>query len=176
MSMLSTTQVRRAAVVGGLGILLALQMVLGAAGAGAQTSAGGRIGPNQVFAALVNGHGGTSTAPIVIREACVTSLDGTICHALKGQTVSVREAASISKADGNTGANGDEIGVFFNAPPPSPVAASGGPIIFHRYGTKPIPTSEVLPAPGTTANVYFVPLPMSPGSGQDVVIPVVYAS
>jgi hypothetical protein len=80
---------------------------------------------------------------------------------------------------GNTGANGDEIGGFFDAPPPvaessaAAVAgpAAGGPVMFHRYVTKKIPTSEVLPCSGT-GEVFFVPLPMSPGSEQDVVVPV----
>jgi hypothetical protein len=175
MSMLSTTRVRRAAVIGGLGTLLALQMLLGATVAAAQTSGGARIRPDEVFAALVNGHNGRSTTPVVIKLACVSSLNGTTCHPLKGQTVTVSLPAVISRGDGNTGANGHEIGVFFNAPPPSPSGASGGPVYFHRYGTKAIPTSEVLPSSGK-GNVYFIPLPMSPGSEKDVVIPVVYVS
>ena len=89
--------------------------------------------------------------------------------------MTVEQPAVISSADGNTGANGDEIGAFFYAPPPGAGAATSGPVIFHRYLTKPIPTSEVLPCSGS-GDVTFVALPMSPGSEKDVVIPVRYVS
>jgi hypothetical protein len=173
--MLSMKLVRRAAVMGGLGALVAVQMVAGATSAGAQPSAAGRIGHNQEFGALVNGSNGVSS-PAVIRVACPTPVtSGATGHPRAGQTVTVFQPAAITPTLGNTGANGKEIGVFFNAPPPAGNAPEAGPIFFRRYGTKKIPTSEVLPCSGS-GHVFFVPFPMSPGSETDVIVPVVYIS
>jgi hypothetical protein len=177
--MLSTRRVPRAAVVCGLGALVAMQVLTGTA-AGAQPAGGGRIRPNQVFGALVNGENGVAS-PVVIQMACYgPEKPGQTGHPLKGQTVTVFLPVAVAGAFGNTGAHGHEIGAFFNAPPPDAIApagataAAGGPVFFQRYTTKKIPTSEVLPCSGT-GQVYFVPLPMSPGTEQDVVIPVAYA-
>jgi hypothetical protein len=159
--------------------MVAMQVVAGAAVAGAQPPSGPRIRPNQVFGALVNGESGVS-APVAIQMACFGPLrPHTTGHPLAGQTVTVFLPVAITSASGNTGANGHEIGAFFGAPPPgagarrSASAAAGGPVIFYHYVTRRIPTSEVLPCSGT-GQVYFVPLPMSPGSERDVVIPVAY--
>jgi hypothetical protein len=125
-----------------------------------------------VFGALVNGENG-SNSPVVIEMACFGPLKpGETGHPLAGQTVSVFQPEVIYGSFGNTGSQGHEIGAFFGPPPPAPSPA-GGPVIFHRYVTKKIPTSEVLPCAGT-GHVTFVPLPMSPGSEKDVVIPVSY--
>jgi len=160
-------------IAGGLGALVAVQVMVGAAVAGAQPPGGGHIRPNQVFGALVNGKNG-SASPVEIQMACFGPLKpGETGHPLAGQTVSVFQPEAINGLFGNTGAHGREIGAFFGAPPPGATPAAGGPVIFHRYVTKKIPTSEVLPCAGT-GHVIFVPLPMSPGSENDVVIPVTY--
>jgi len=153
--------------------LVAIQSVVGAAAANAQAPGGVRIRPNQIFGALVNGKNGLSS-PVAIQMACFgPEKPGQTGHPLAGQTVTVFLPVDVAGGFGNTGANGHEIGAFFNAPPPGAGAAAGGPIFFHRYGTKKVPTSEVLPCSGT-GHVFFVPLPMSPGTEQIVVIPVVY--
>jgi len=171
--MLSTRRVRRAAVLGGLGVLVAVQVIAGAAVAGAQSPGGGRIRPNQVFGALVNGENGRSS-PVEIQMACFGPLKpGETGHPLAGQTVAVFQPEDINGTFGNTGAYGHEIGAFFGPPPPGGSVPGGGPVIFHRYGTMKMPTSEVLPCAGS-GNVTFVPLPMSPGTEKDVVVPVVY--
>ncbi|MGO9196790.1 MAG: hypothetical protein ACLQK4_06650 [Acidimicrobiales bacterium] len=132
------------------------------------------IGPNQTFGALVNGKKGVSH-PVPIQMACFGPVTpGETGHPMKGQTVRVFAPKGTKGPFGNTGANGTEIGAFFGAPPPSTAAASSsGPVWFHNYVTKPIPTSEVLPCYGT-GHVIFVPLPFSPGSEVDVVVPVAY--
>jgi hypothetical protein len=171
--MRSMRRVRRAAVMGGLAALVAIQVVGGVTAAAAQPSGGVRIGPNQVFGALVNGENGTAS-PVVIQMACAgPEKPGSTGHPLAGQTLTVFLPVDVAGAYGNTGANGDQIGAFFDAPPPGDAAARGGPVFFRRYVTKKIPTSEVLPCSGT-GHVFFVPLPMSPGTEQDVVVPVAY--
>jgi hypothetical protein len=111
----------------------------------------------------------------VIRVVCKGPIGtNSTGHPRPGQTVAVSEAQVIARPDGNTGAHGHEIGVFFNAPPPSASGASGS-LIFYRYGTKRLPTSETLPCSGS-GNVFFVPLPMSPGTQKDDVVPVRYVS
>jgi hypothetical protein len=137
------------------------------------TPPGAPIRPNQLFGALVNGRNGVS-APAVIKVVCVgTDLTGKTGHPLRGQNVSVFLATGIARQFGDTGAHGDEIGAFFGPPPP--VNASSGPVVFTRYGTKRIPTSEVLPCSGH-GDVTFVPLPMSPGTSRDVVVPVSFVA
>ncbi len=159
------------------------------AGAGASTtSTATSIGPNQVFGALVNGKKGV-TKPVTIWMACGGPVSTTSTgHPVGGQTVRVFEPKGTKGPLGNTGANGDEIGAFYGAPPPSAVVTraaaatdstvttgSSGPVWFQHYATRKIPTSEILPC-GGTGNVIFVPLPMSPGSEVDVVVPVIYVS
>jgi hypothetical protein len=143
--------------------------------AGAASPGGGRIGPKQEFGALVNGKTGRKS-PVVIRMGCPGAVKaGQTGHPVRGQTV----PEDIVGTFGNTGAHGRTIWAFFGAPPPTAasviasVRAGGGPVTFGRYRTKAIPTTEVLPCSGS-GHVTFVPLPMSPGSEQDVVIPVRY--
>jgi hypothetical protein len=124
----------------------------------------GRVGPNQVFAATVNGQSGVVT-PAEIQMACFGPIrPGQTGHPLPGQTVEVFRPEAIVSATGFTGPNAKYIQAFFGAPPPPPVgpAPVGGTDVFTRYGVpKPISTSLLLPCSGT-GNVYFVPLPMTP--------------
>jgi hypothetical protein len=153
--------------------MMVLLTVAGAAAASAQAASGGRIRPNQVFGALVNGQNGQAS-PVEIQMACGGPLKpGETGHPLAGQTVTVFQPEAINGTFGNTGAYGHEIGAFFGPPPPGTLKRDGGPVIFHRYGTMNIPTSEVLPCAGA-GNVIFVPLPMSPGTEKDLAVPVVY--
>jgi hypothetical protein len=172
--MKSTRPVWRAVILGVLGALIATQVVVGAMAAAAQPPGGRKIGPNQQFGALVNGRNGLA-APVVIQMACFGPLKpGETGHPLAGQTVTVFRPEAIVGNFGNTGANGHEIGAFFGPPPPSTGSTpTSGPVFFRRYKTKKIPTSEVLPCAGN-GHVTFVPLPMSPGSEIDVVVPVTY--
>jgi hypothetical protein len=170
--MTSTKRIRRAVVLGGIGVLIGLQMAA-AATAGAQTSAGGPIRPNQVFGALVNGQNGAS-APAVIEMGCYGPLKpGQTGHPLRGQTVTVYQPEDIVGDFGNTGPDAHEIGAFFGPPPPASLAGTSGPVFFHRYRTLPIPTSEILPCSGS-GQVTFVPLPLVPGV-ETVAVPVVFA-
>jgi len=139
--------------------------VLGPATLSAATGPGqGRVGPNQVFAATVNGQSGVVT-PAEIQMACFGPIrPGQTGHPLPGQTVEVFRPEAIVAATGFTGPNAKYIQAFFGAPPPSPAgpAPAGGTDVFTRYGVpKPISTSLLLPCSGT-GNVYFVPLPMTP--------------
>ena len=171
--MSSTRRVRRAAVVGGLGALMAMQAVAATAVAQAQPPGGGRVRPNQVFGALVNGQNGMA-APVAIQMACFGPVKpGETGHPMAGQTVRVFQPEAIYGTWGNTGAHGHEIGAFFGPPPPAASAPAGGPVIFLHYVTLKIPTSEILPCDGT-GRVYFIPLPMSPKSEKDFVVPVNY--
>ena len=136
----------------------------------------------------MNGRKGVNK-PVPIRMACGGPVSSTETgHPIKGQTVRVFEPKGTKGPLGNTGTNGDEIGAFFGAPPPGAAAtpasaatgstlttASSGPVWFHHYVTRKIPTSELLPC-GGTGNVIFVPLPFSPSSEVDVVVPVIYVS
>ena len=171
--MLSTRRVRRVTVIGGLGALVATQVLAGVAGAGAQGLGGGVIRPNQVFGALVNGKNGVGRRVVITMVCPGSSKPGSKGHPAAGQTMTVFQPEVIEGSFGNTGAHGREIGAFFFAPPPSASAASSGAIFFNRYVTKKIPTSEVLPCSGK-GQIYFVPLPMSPASEKDVVVRVSY--
>jgi hypothetical protein len=165
-----------------LASLFAVQLAVGAGIAGAQAPAGGRIRPHQVFGALVNGKNGVSS-PVEIQMACAGPIKkGETGHPVAGQTVTVFQPEAIAGHFGNTGGHGREIGAFFGAPPPASGATSrpavssapvtsSGPVIFRYYGTKKIPTSEVLPCSGS-GHVIFVPLPVTPA--KDVVVPVTY--
>jgi hypothetical protein len=121
----------------------------------------------------VNGHSG-SNAPVAIRMACFGPLQpGQTGHPLPGQSVEVLLGGATSAGPGFTGANGSSIGVFFGPPPPS-AAPAAGLLTMHRYRVaKPIPQSLVLPCAGS-GWVTFVPLPMSPPTSRDVVVPVAY--
>jgi hypothetical protein len=171
--MLGTKVARRALFVAGASTVIAVQAMTSIPGASAASPGlGGRIRPNEVFGALVNGQNGKAS-PVAIQMACFGPLrPGETGHPMAGQTVTVFRPEDLPGTFGNTGPNGTEIGAFFGAPPPAP-AATSGPVWFHYYVTKKIPTSEILPCSGT-GNVIFVPFPMSPGKSIDVVVPVAY--
>jgi hypothetical protein len=141
--------------------------------------AGPPIRPHQVYGADVNGHSPSSGRVIIVMNCQLPLKSGETGHPASGQTVRVFLATSVAKSGtGKTGPHGHEIAVFFNAPPPAPVigsptSAGGGPLYFHEYRTKQIPTSEVFPCNGK-GNVFFIPFPMGPGNGTDVVVPVRY--
>ncbi len=156
-------------------VAAACAVVLGLAGAAQAAPAGPikKVGPDQTFRALVNGHPGT-LAPVAIRMACLGPIQpGQTGHPMPGQSVEVRLGAASAAQAGFTGPNGSSIGVFFGAPPP--VAAPGaGLLTLRRYGVaKAIPLSLVLPCSGT-GSVFFVPLPMSPPTSRSVAVPVTY--
>ena len=126
-------------------------------------------GPNQTFAATVNGQSGVF-APAVIRMACsgpvVPDRTG---HPMSGQSVEVLRPVPTLSATGMTGPTATFIQVFFGAPPPAlarPPVGSGSDVS-PRYGVpETIPTCRLLPC-GGVGNVFFVPLPMAPlGPGR----------
>lgn len=177
--MRNTKRIRGAIALSGVGLSMIVVTVASVSSAGAASPGGGRIGPKQEFGALVNGKTGRKS-PVVIRMGCPGAVKaGQTGHPVRGQTVAVFRPEDIVGTFGNTGAHGRTIWAFFGAPPPTAasviasVRAGGGPVTFGRYRTKAIPTTEVLPCSGS-GHVTFVPLPMSPGSEQDVVIPVRY--
>jgi hypothetical protein len=131
-----------------------------------------RVGPDQYFVGLVNGLTG-QVQPVVIQMACVGPIvPGETGHPVRGQTVSAFPSEDNAPFLGFTGADADQIGVFFNAPPPAggPVA---GRITFTHYGTKKLPARLELPCAGS-GNVFFVPLPMDPGVSKAAVVPVTF--
>lgn len=143
-------------------------------GADAAIPPQGKVGPNQVFAASVNGQLGIGRAA-TIRTACFGAVrPGETGHPVSGQTVEVFRPEVIVAHDGFTGPNATSISAFFNAPPPPPVGLAGN-VTFTRYAVpKSIPTSLVLPCAGS-GNVYFVPFPSTPlGPAKDAVVPVNY--
>ena len=145
--MRNTKRIRGAIALSGVGLSMIVVTVASVSSAGAASPGGGRIGPKQEFGALVNGKTGRKS-PVVIRMGCPGAVKaGQTGHPVRGQTV----PEDIVGTFGNTGAHGRTIWAFFGAPP----------------------TTEVLPCSGS-GHVTFVPLPMSPGSEQDVVIPVRY--
>jgi hypothetical protein len=152
-------------------------VALGAAVVGlsgvASASATSRVGPNQAFRALVNGHSG-HPAPVAIAVACFGPVfPGETGHPVAGQTVKVLLDANTASQSGFTGADATSIGVFFGAPPPATHAAPGL-VTLARYGVaKAIPTSLLLPCTGT-GQVTFVPLPMTPPTSRAAVVPVSY--
>ena len=137
----------------------------------------GKVGPDQVFGATVNGQSGVVT-PAVIRMACFGPVGpGRTGHPLPGQSVEVFRPEAIVAATGFTGPAARYIQAFFGAPPPSPVSpgTSPGNDVLTRYGVaQAIPTGLVLPC-GGTGTVYFVPLPRTPiGPGRIAVVHVAY--
>jgi hypothetical protein len=137
-------------------------------------SAAGTVGPKQYFTGVINGKNGNTIIPITIQMACVGPIrPGQTGHPLGGQTVAVHQLFPPATAVGSLGYTGtdSEIGVFFNAPPPSVASASAGTPIFHRYDQpRPLPTSLTLPCAGT-GMVWFTPIPVVPPS-QSASVPV----
>jgi hypothetical protein len=149
--------------------VLVLAGTLGLSGV-ATAAPGTRVGPDQVFRALVNARSGART-PVVIHMACFGPVQpGQTGHPMAGQTVQVRLGAASLAGNGFTGANATSIGVFFGPPPPALPGA--GLLSLTRYGVaRAIPTSLVLPCSGK-GQVTFVPLPMSPPTSRIAVVPV----
>lgn len=112
---------------------------------------------------------------MTILTTCVGPIHpGETGHPLGGQTVGVRLVpvpGSRTSSLGYTGNRGTSIGAFFGAPPPSPSGSSY--VSFTVYGTKPIPTSLVLPCAGR-GQVTFVPLPLQPPA-RTIAVPVAFA-
>jgi hypothetical protein len=160
--------VLRARCVIGMAVVAAVSLGLSGV-ASAQPSS--RVGPDQAFRALVNGHSGYP-APVTINMACFgPSQPGQTGHPTAGQSVTVLLGAATVSQAGFTGPNATSIGVFFGPPPPAS-RSGAGPVTFTRYGVpKAIPTSLVLPCSGT-GRVTFVPLPMSPPTSRAAVVPV----
>lgn len=136
-----------------------------------------KVGPNQTFAATVNGQSGLF-APAVIRMACSgPTMPGRTGHPLPGQRIEVLRPEPTIAATGLTGPTATYIQAFFGAPPPAPMgpAVGSGSGVFTHYGVpETIPTSLLLPC-GGLGNVYFVPLPMTPlGPGRMAVVHVSY--
>jgi hypothetical protein len=145
-----------------LGLCAAAAVLLVLPGASASAKGHAKVGPNQLFAATVNGQSGV-TSPAVIRMACFGPVvAGQTGHPMAEQTVEVFRPEAIVAATGLTGPTTTYIQAFFGVLPPSPAGpgAGSGADVFTRYGVpEPIPTSLLLPC-GGTGNVYFVPLPM----------------
>jgi hypothetical protein len=153
--------VRRVGAVLGLMVLAGSVMVLPA-------GAAGKVGPNQYFTGVINGHKGNTTTPITIRMACFGPVTpGEIGHPMAGQTLAVHQLFPPTATAGSLGFSGKdaEIGVFFNVLPP--VTSSGSVTttpVFKRYDvSEPLPTSVTLPC-GGTGTVYFTPIPVVPPS------------
>lgn len=153
--------VRRVGAVLGLTILAGSMVVLPA-------GAAVRVGPNQFFTGVINGHDGNTTTPIAIRMACFGPvIPGETGHPMAGQTLAVHQLFPPTATASSLGFTGNdlEIGVFFNAPPPG--TSSGSVIttpVFKRYdASKSLPTSLTLPSAGT-GTVYFTPIPVIPPS------------
>lgn len=118
------------------------------------------IGPNQLFAGLVNGQEGNAT----IQMGCFGPVGGT-GHPLAGQTVSVRPASTSGTADvGFTGSAATQIAVTFGTS-----SSTDKPIVLDAYGvTAEIPTTLTLPCGGPGV-VVFTPLPTSSTARADTV-------
>jgi hypothetical protein len=144
--------------------------------------AAGKVGPNQFFTGVINGHNGNTTTPIVIMMACFGPVrPGQTGHPMAGQTLAVHELPPSSAGAGSIGFTGhdSEIGVFFGVVPPvtpTPVSSKPGGTttpIFTRYDVpQPLSTSLTLPC-GGTSTVNFVPIPVIPPS-HAASVPVVF--
>lgn len=136
-----------------------------------------KVGPNQYFTGVINGHEGNTATPIPIQMACFGPVRrGETGHPMAGQTLAVQQLFPPSATAGSLGFTGNdrEIGVFFNGPPPITRngAATATPI-FKRYDlSKPLPTELTLPCEGT-GTVYFTPIPVVPPS-RTATVPVAF--
>ena len=153
--------VRRVGAALGLMILAGSLMVFPA-------TAAVRVGPNQFFTGVINGHLGNTTTPIPIRMACFGPVrPGETGHPMSGQTLAVHELFPPTATAGSLGFTGNdhEIGVFFNVVPPvAPRGSATRATIFKRYDvSRPLPTSLTLPC-GGPGTVYFTPIPVIPPS------------
>ena len=166
--------VRRVGALVGLVILAGSAMALPA-------GAADKVGPDQYFTGVINGHDGNTTVPIVISMACFGPVTpGATGHPMAGQTLAVHRLFPPSSVAGSVGFTGhdSEIGVFFGALPPVTPApasskASATTPIFTRYDVpQPLPTSLNLPC-GGNGTVNFVPIPVIPPS-RAASVPVVF--
>jgi hypothetical protein len=124
------------------------------------SAAGHRIGPNQLFIGLINGHDGQGQ-PATVAVACPGPVVGPnqTGHPVAGQTITVSPAPSTAVA-GDTGPNGRAVTAWFGAPPPTPVANPADGVTFTRYGTMSLPTSLIVPCAGTHP-VIFLSAPLA---------------
>lgn len=140
----------------------------GALAASASAPAVGAVGKHQHFIGLINGRTGSRFHRVVIKMACFGAIrPGETGHPMGHQTLAVRKVR-LSRSVGFTG-TGTSIGAFFGAPPPGGRAAGADPagvgrapvfVAFHRYVTKMLPRSLVLPC-GGKGTVTFVALPLN---------------
>jgi hypothetical protein len=132
------------------------------------------IGPNQLFAALVN-HRTGGLSPVVITVVCPGPVQaGQTGHPTSGQSVGVIPAPASVGNYGYTGSSASRIGAFFGAPPPASGTAASSYVQFRYYRVaKPIPTSLELPCSGS-GQVIFVPLPVVGPDARSVSVPVVF--
>lgn len=114
--------------------------------AGARASS--LIGPKQLFVGLVNGTPAKATIDVLCPGPANTG------HPLANQTVAVRLAPSTATSTGFTGSRGRSVVATFGGP------ATNAPVTFDSYGSRPIPTSLILPC-GGTGTVVFSPRPTS---------------
>jgi hypothetical protein len=108
------------------------------------------VGPNQFFAALVNGQ--SATAQIAV------GCDGSTGHPLPGQTVEVLPVSGVpSPTDGFTGTAAKAVDVGLDSAATVPLQ-----LRFYHMVVE-IPTSTVVPC-GGQGTVAFVPDPTSPAA------------
>jgi hypothetical protein len=162
--------VRRIGAVVGLAVLVGSATALPAAAAS-------KVGPDQYFTGVVNGHDGNTVTPIVIRMRCAQPLTaGETGHPVPGQTLAVHQEFPPTSSGSGLGFTGNdsEIG-FFTALPPTTAGAVTTSPTFTRYdATKRLPTSLTFPCSGT-GTVYFVPIPVVPPS-QEQSVPVEFVA
>ncbi|HEY7946922.1 MAG TPA: hypothetical protein VID75_04555 [Acidimicrobiales bacterium] len=145
-----------------IGLAVATGSLLGAlvngpvAGAGASTP----IETNQLFVGLVNGKQSKATIDVLCPGPSTTG------HALANQTVAVSRAPSTAASTGFTGSRGRSVVAVFGGP------AANASVSFATYGSRPIPTSLILPCAGT-GTVVFSPHPTSK-TARNSTVPVTY--
>lgn len=126
----------------GVGVLLGSLVTGPVAGARGDAS----IGSNQTFTGLVNGSEPTATIDVLCPGPANTG------HPLAHQTVAVSRVPSATAASsGFTGSRGRSIVALLGGPATN---ASVSSVTFTAYGSRPIPTSLVLPCAGTGPIVF----------------------
>lgn len=144
-----------AAIYGGAAVIAAA--FVACTGTVPATASNPSVRPHQHFIGFINGRTGHPHR-VVIQMACFGAVrPGETGHPMAHQTVAVAKVGPHHSHAGYTG-TGTYIGAFFGAPPPAPSTASY--VAFHRYLTKKLPTSLVLPCSGN-GTVTFVALPMN---------------
>jgi hypothetical protein len=132
------------------GMALALGVLLGSTVTGTLAGAnpGSPIGSGQTFVGLVNGKQPTATVMVLCAGPSVTG------HPLGHQTVAVSRAPAAATGAGFTGSRARSVVAGFGGPATNPS------VTLRSYGTRPIPTSLVLPCAGE-GKVVFSPRPTS---------------